>query len=56
MLEVLKPMKVQIDNLCLKLGNASAEDGEISDKFLAKLDRDVKGVASMFDSNLKDKY
>ncbi len=50
------PLKVQIDNLSLKLSNASTEDDEISNKFLAKLDRDVKGVASMLDPNLKDKY
>ncbi len=55
-MEVMKPVKVQIDNLVLKLTNASAEYAKISGKFLEKLDRDVKGVASMFDPYFKDKY
>jgi hypothetical protein len=56
LLEALKPVKAEIDKLYLNLSNASAEDAEISDQYLEKLDRDVMAVVSMFDFNLKEKY
>ena len=49
-------MKAEIDTLNLNLSNAFADDAEISDQYLEKLERDVMGVASMFDFNLKDKF
>jgi hypothetical protein len=55
-MEVLKPVKVQINNLFMKLINASAEEKQISDKYIKKLDKDVKEVASMFDPYLKEMF
>ncbi len=55
-MEILKPIKVNIDNLYLKLINASEESAEITDDFLHKLDKKVKKFASINDFNLKEKY
>ncbi len=53
-MEVLKPVKTEMDKLYLNVNNASAD--EISNQHLEQLDRDVMAVASMFDFNLKDKF
>jgi hypothetical protein len=45
----LKPVKVQIDNLYLKVSNSFDEDAEIDSKDFEKLDQDVKLIVSMFD-------
>jgi hypothetical protein len=45
----LKPVKVQINNLYLKVSNFFDEDAEIDIKDFEKLDQDVKLIVSMFD-------
>ncbi len=51
----MKPVKVQIDNLYLKVSNSFDEDAEIDSKDFEKLYQDVKLIVSIFDQKLHEK-